>query len=103
MMSPETWKWASVKRIKEAAEELKEMIRAKYPDAQFQLSRSHDDRDAWNLWTYVEIEDLDDVRDLVKNRELDMLTEERIPILVVPTLDPTGFVQQAPASARKTG
>src|SRR6185436_15711421 len=55
------WKWASVRRIREAAEELKALIRARYPEAQFRLAPSPYDRDAWNLWTYVEIEDLDEV------------------------------------------
>ena len=97
------WKWASVKRIKEAAEELKATIRARYPDAQFRLSRVRDDRDAWNLWTFVELEDPDEIRDLTRDRELDMLTEEHIPIYVVPTLDRTGFTQEQPARARKAG
>jgi hypothetical protein len=96
-------RWASVRRVKEAAEELKATILAKYPDAQFRLSRAADDRDAWNLWTYVDIEDPDEVRDLTKDRELAMLTEERIPIYVVPTLDRTGFTDSIPVSALKVG
>lgn len=99
----ERWKWASVKRIKEAAGELKALIRLKYPDAQFSLSRAQDDRDAWNLWTYVEIEDLDEVTDLIRDREHEMLLEERIPLYVVPTHSRMRFGGQAPARARKTG
>lgn len=97
------WTWASVKQIEEAAEELKAMIRVKYPDARFRLARTHDDHDAWNLWTYVDIEDPDEVNALTLDREREMLIEEHIPLYVVPTLDPTGFVQQAPVRARKTG
>lgn len=97
----EKWKWASVKRIREAAEELKALIRARYPDAQFRLAPSPYDRDAWNLWTYVKIEDPDDVRELTKDREIDMLTEEHIPIYVTPTLDPTGFTTERPQRAKK--
>jgi hypothetical protein len=99
----EQWKWASVKRIKAAAEELKATIRTRYPDAQFRLSPAHDDRDAWNLWTFVDLEDPDEIRDLTRDRELDMLTEEHIPIYVVPTLDRTGFTRGQPAGVRKTG
>ena len=99
----EQWKWASVRRIKEAAEELKALIRAKYPDAQFRLARAHDDRDAWNLWTYVEIDDIDDVNDVARDREREMLLEERIPLYVVPTLDPTGFDAPAAGRTRKVG
>jgi len=99
----EEWTWASVERIKEAAEELKATIRAKYPDAQFRLSRAQDDRDAWNLWTYVVIDDLDEVRDLTRDRELDMLVEEHIPIYVVPTLDSSGFVRRNQVPVEKVG
>src|SRR5215212_1860328 len=97
MTETERWKWASVRQIRAAAEELKATIRAKYPDAQFSLSRAQDDRDAWNLWTYVDIEDPDEVRDLTRERELEMLTEERIPIYVVPTLSKQRFAGQTPA------
>ena len=99
----EQWKWAPVKRIKEAAEELKATIRTKYPDAQFRLSRSQDDRDAWNLWTLVNIEDPDEVRDLTRDRELEMLTEEHIPLYVVPTLGRERFTKALPEAVRKIG
>ena len=81
----EEWIWASVTRIKEAAEELKAIIRVKYPDAQFRLSRAPDDRDSWSLWTYVEIEDPDEVNDVIREREREMLIEEHIPLYVIPT------------------
>jgi hypothetical protein len=97
------FRWASQSKIREAAEELKAMIRAKYPDAQFRLSRAHDDRDAWNLWTWVDIDDLDEIRDVTRDRELDMLTEERIPISVVPTSGPEPFAETSPSPVRKTG
>ena len=97
------WKWASVRRIREAAEELKALIRARYPEAQFRLAPSPYDRDAWNLWTYVEIEDLDEVNDVIRDREREMLIDEHIPLYVVPTLDRTGFSDQARARARKAG
>jgi hypothetical protein len=103
MSESERWKWASVKRIKEAAEELKTMIRAKYPDAQFQLSRAQDDRDAWNLWTYVDIEDPDEVNEITIDREREMLIEEHIPIYVVPTLSRWRFAGQAPARVKQVG
>ena len=99
----EQWRWAPVERIREAAEALKSTIRAKYPDAQFRLARAHDDREAWNLWRYVEIEDLDEIRDLTNDREREMLTEERIPLYVVPTLDRTGFAEQTARGTRKAG
>jgi hypothetical protein len=99
----EQWKWASVKKIRAAAEEFKATICAQYPDAQFRLAPSPYDRDAWNLWTLVDVEDPDEVSDLTRERELEMLTEEHIPLYVVPTLDSTGFKASAPARARKVG
>jgi len=79
----EQWKWASVKRTKEAAEELKATIRATFPDAEFNLSRDPDDPYLWLLWTYADVDDSDEVRDLIKERQLDMLVEEHIPIQVI--------------------
>jgi len=97
------WKWAPVKRIKEAAEELKATIRTRYPDAKFKLSRAQDDREAWNLWTLVDIDDPDEVNDLIRDRELEMLTEEHIPLYVVPTRGKERFMVDLPAKIRKTG
>jgi hypothetical protein len=77
------WKWASAKKIKEAAEELKSTIRAKHPDAQFRLARAGDDRHIWHLWTTVDVEDPDEVNDLVRSRELDLLENEHIPLYVI--------------------
>jgi hypothetical protein len=99
----EQFKWAPYKRVKEAAEELKAAIRARYPDAQFRLSRAQDDRDAWNLWTLVDLDDPDEVRDVVRDRELDMLAEEHIPITVVPTQAREQFMTSLPERRRKTG
>lgn len=99
----EQWKWASQKRIKEAAEELKAIILTRYPNAQFRLSRAQDDRVAWNLWTLVDVEDPDEVGDLTKDREIDMLVEERIPLHVIPTLGRERFARDLPAEVRKIG
>jgi hypothetical protein len=99
----EQWKWASVKKIREAAEELKAAIRTKYPDAQFQLSRAQDDHDAWDLWTLVDIEDPDEVNDLIRDREREMLVDEHIPLYVVPTRARERFTRSAPAETRRTG
>jgi hypothetical protein len=99
----EQWTWASQKRINEAAEELKATILSKYPEAQFSLSRAQDDPDGWDLWTLVNIEDPDEVRDLTRDRELEMLVNEHIPLHVVPTRARERFIRPQPADARKTG
>jgi hypothetical protein len=79
-----TIKWASYAKVKEAAEELKDLIRSKYPDAEFKLVRAVDQQRSWHLLTMVDVDDLDDVGDLVVEREGDMLAEEHIPIHVIP-------------------
>jgi hypothetical protein len=99
----EQWAWASQKRIRAAAEELKATILTKYPEAQFTLSRAQDDPDAWDLWTLVDIEDPDEVRDLTRDRELEMLVDEHIPLHVVPTRARERFIRHAPTVTRKTG
>ena len=97
------WSPAPYQKIEAAAEELKAIIRATYPDAQFQLARAADDRDAWNLWTLVEADDLDDVSALTKDREIDMLVEESIPLYVIPTRGRERFARHVAETVRKTG
>lgn len=79
----EQWKWASVKRTREAAEELKSTIRATYPDAQFNLTRAPDDPRLWLLWTFADVDDPEEVSGLVIDRVVDMLAEDHIPIQIV--------------------
>jgi len=79
-----TERWASYRRVREAADELKAMIRQQYPNAQFQLVRAADQQRSWHLRAMVDVDDPDEVGDLVSDREIDMLVEERIPIHVIP-------------------
>jgi hypothetical protein len=67
------------------------------------LARAIDDRDAWNLWTLVDSEDPDEVNDLIRDRESEMLTEEHIPLYVIPTRGRERFTHDLPAEARKIG
>ena len=76
--------WASFQRVREAAEELKATIRRRYPDARFQLVMAADQPRSWHLWALVDVEDPDQVGDLVSDREIEMLVDERIPIHVIP-------------------
>ena len=96
-------KWASYAKVKEAAEELKGLIRAKYPDAEFKLVRAVDQQRSWHLWAMVDVDDLDDVSALVIDREVDMLTEEHIPIHVIPTEPRARLARPQPMTVRKTG
>lgn len=79
-----TSQWASYTRVKEAAEELKGLIRSKYPDAEFKLVRAADQQRSWHLLAIVDVDDVDDIGSLVIDREVDMLVEEHIPIHVIP-------------------
>lgn len=77
------WTWAPFSRVREAAEELKGVIRARYPDAQFRLARDPNQRRSWLLWTTVDVDDPEKVSNLVVDREVDMLAEEHIPLHVI--------------------
>ena len=96
-------KWASYRRVKEAAEELKGLIRTKYPDAEFRLERAVDQQRSWHLWAMVDVDDLEKVSALIVDREGDMLSEEYIPIHVIPTEPRERTVRQRPAQVRRTG
>lgn len=98
-----TIEWASYTKVKEAAEELKGLIRAKYPDAEFKLVRAVDQQRSWHLLAMVDVDDLDDVGDLVIDREVDMLTEEHIPIHVIPIEPRERAARPQPAEVRRTG
>lgn len=97
----EQWKWASYTRVKEAAEELKGLIRAKYPDAEFRLVRDVHQQRSWILYTYVDVEDSDEVRKLIVDREVDMLAEEHIPLHVFPRRPIKAPVRSKVVRARK--
>ena len=99
----ERWKWPTVKQVKDAAQELKSIIRAKYPDAQFVLARAPDDQHIWLLWTEVDIEDPDEVRELTQNRQDEMLTESNILLYVAPRRSLKGMFGYEPRRVRKTG
>lgn len=81
----ERWQWASYERVREAAEELKTLIRARYPDAEFRLVRDPNQQRSWFLRTMVDVDDPEDVSRLVVDREVDMLAEEHIPLHVLVT------------------
>ena len=99
----EQWKWARISKVKEAAEELKATIRAKYPDAQFSLSRAADDRHIWHLWTTVDVDDPEDVKALTRDREFSLLVDDHIPLYVIATRGPERVMQHMPPKVRRTG
>lgn len=76
--------WASYKRVREAADELRSAIRVKDPDATFDLVRAADQPRSWHLLVMVDVDDPDEVSELVAAREIEMLVDELIPIHVIP-------------------
>ena len=93
----------SYQKVQSAARELKKTILSRYPAATFRLSRAADEPRSWNLWTMVDVEDLDDVSDLVAERTVDMRVDEGIPIHVVPIRGSMSLAGNLPASIRRTG
>jgi len=69
---------------KDAIEELKQVIRARYPEATFELGRGQDDPDSLHLLTTVDVEDSDEVMDLVIDRVIELQVEKQLPIHVIP-------------------
>lgn len=51
----------------------------------------------------MEIEDPDEVNDLIRDREQEMLLEENIPLYVVPILSRERFTRDQPEAVRKIG
>ena len=99
----ERWKWPTAKKIKEAAEELKAIVRASYPEARFQLVRAPDDQHIWLLLTEVDLDDLEQVRELTQDREAEMLIEDNILLYVSPRRGLNHMYESAPQVVRKTG
>ncbi len=67
-------------RIQASLEELKGMVRAKYPDAQFEIFRGPEDpREIW-LDVIVDIENaFEEVTQLLNDRQSELLIDERLP------------------------
>jgi hypothetical protein len=98
-----TIQWAPYTKVKEAADELKGLVRSKYPDAEFKLVRAVDQQRSWHLLAMVDVDDLDDISDLVVEREGDMLAEEHIPIHVIPIHREARQTRPVAPKVRRTG
>ena len=70
-------------RAREALAELRDLIRASYPDAAFDIYRG-DDPDGLYLLVTVDIDDPDEVVDVYIDRLVDIQIEEELPIHVIP-------------------
>lgn len=70
-------------RIQRAIDELKAMIKGRFPDASFDVYEG-DDPSGTYLRVTVDIDDTDEVTDLIIDRLVDMQVEEGLPVYVIP-------------------
>lgn len=75
-------------RTNNALAELQNMISQRYPTARFEVARAADDPHIIHLVTIVDVDDPDEVGDLVIDRVVELVGEERIPIHVIPVHSP---------------
>jgi len=71
-------------RTQAALTELKELIKQRYPDATFYVTRSQDDPEAIHLVTMVDVDDRGPVLDAVMDRMMELQIEDELPIFVIP-------------------
>jgi hypothetical protein len=87
-------------RLTSALNELTTTIRARYPDAQFEVASGVDDPGSIHLTTTVDIKETEDIIDLVIDCLLELQVEEQLPIHVIPLrpLERTIVVEQPSVS-----
>src|SRR6266540_10444 len=71
-------------RMHAAMEELEGLVRQRYPDATFRVTRSPENPEIVLLKPVVDVEDRDEVMDVVIDRLVELQTEAQLPLLVVP-------------------
>src|SRR5437763_3361506 len=70
-------------RIKVAIEELKVLIRSKYPEAEFAVYRGEDPVGIF-LEATIDVDDTDEAIDLVRDKVLEYQIDRRMPVYVLP-------------------
>jgi hypothetical protein len=71
-------------QMESAIKELKAMILARFPDAQFNVAPAIDEPESIHIITTVDVDDTEEVLDLVIDRVIDLIVEEGIPVHVIP-------------------
>lgn len=74
--------------IRQAIEEIRGIIEQRYPGAEFEITRGHDEPENIHLMTTVDLDDPDEVSDLVDDRLVELQVDERIPLYVIPVRTP---------------
>jgi hypothetical protein len=75
-------------RMQGAVDEVRAIIRQRYPEASFSVSRGIDEPEQIHLTTAVDIDDPDDVLNLVLDRLLQLEIDEGIPLYLIPIRTP---------------
>ncbi|MSP12539.1 MAG: hypothetical protein EXR62_06235 [Chloroflexi bacterium] len=70
-------------RIQAALAELQEIIKGKYPEAEFEIGAGEDPPGIY-LRATIDAEDMNDVIDVFIDRLLDIQIEEELPVYVIP-------------------
>ena len=71
-------------RMREALEELKDVLRQRYPDATFRVARSPENPETVLLKPVVDVADRDEIMDVVIERLVELQSDEQLPLFVVP-------------------
>lgn len=71
-------------RITQALNELADLIRRRYPDAELQIAPADDAPEFVHLVARVDVDDPEEVAHLVMDRMLEMQIDEGLPIYVIP-------------------
>jgi hypothetical protein len=71
-------------RMQQAVRELEDLVRQRYPEATFHVSRSPEDPRIIHLMTTVDVPDTTEVVEAVLDRVLRLQLDEKLPIHVVP-------------------
>jgi hypothetical protein len=71
-------------RIQAVIQELEDTILQRYPDATFEITSGVDDPTSIHLVVTTDVEDPDEVGDLVVDRVVELQTDDRIPLHVIP-------------------
>jgi hypothetical protein len=74
------------KRVAEVIEEYKQLILARFPDAEFEVTKG-DDPPGIHVWATVDAEDLFEVSEYVAPYVVDVQVDEGLPIYLIPTRD----------------
>jgi len=74
-------------RMQRAIDELSDLLRRRYPGAEFFVAPAPDDAAIVHLYARVDDDDADTVLDVVMDRMLALQFDEGLPIYVIPDLD----------------